>query len=270
MINLSLLFILLHSINTIYVWSLFNKLVNTITSMRNVGRFRSIYSLKMNRIKVEDVLKNPDWPNKWPYDQRDFSRQDESVDGNFYAQERLVYHIDDHAVAALTKYYKGNIEDGSNILDVCSSWVSHYPDDSKYNKVVGLGMNKYELERNKQLTEFTVKDLNQDPVLPYESNSFDVVTCVVSIDYLNKPLQVVSEMNRVLKPGGKVIISQSNRCFPTKAIQLWLETNDLQHIFIIGSYFHYAGNFKPAEAMDISPNPGRSDPMYIITAEKSR
>ena len=33
----------------------------------------------------------------------------------------------------------------------------------------------------------------------------------------------------------------SNRCFPTKAIQIWLQTNDLEHIFIVGSYFHYSG-----------------------------
>ncbi len=262
-------FLLLFLILFVGVQSLFNNLINTITGMPSIGRFRGLSSLTMaGKIKVEDVLKAPDWPPKWPYAPSDFVRQDESVDSNFYANERLVYHIDDYAVDALTKYYKKNIKDGSNVLDICSSWVSHYPSDSKYNKVAGLGMNKYELEQNKQLTEFTVKDLNQDPIFPYSDNTFDYVTCVVSIDYLNKPLQVVSEINRVLKPGGKAIISQSNRCFPTKAIKIWLETNDLQHIFIIGSYFHYAGKFKPAEAEDISPNPGRSDPMYIITAEK--
>ena len=49
---------------------------------------------------------------------------------------------------------------------------------------------------------------------------------------------------------------------------MWMQTNDLAHIYIIGSYFHYAGNFTPPQAEDISPNPGRSDPMYIISAKK--
>ena len=53
--------------------------------------------------------------------------------------------------------------------------------------------------------------------------------------------------------------------FPTKAFQIWLKTNDLEHIFITGSFFHYSGLFEfPASCEDISPNPGRSDPLYIV------
>ena len=55
-----------------------------------------------------------------------------------------------------------------------------------------------------------------DPKLPYEDNSFDVITNAVSVDYLAKPLEVFREMHRVLKPGGRAIMSFSNRCFPTK------------------------------------------------------
>lgn len=33
---------------------------------------------------------------------------------------------------------------------------------------------------------------------------------------LSKPIEVFQEMHRVLKPGGKAIMSFSNRCFPTK------------------------------------------------------
>ena len=39
--------------------------------------------------------------------------------------------------------------------------------------------------------------------------------------------KIFSEINRVLKPGGKVLISQSNRFFPTKVIRIWLQTDDL-------------------------------------------
>ncbi|CAM9889048.1 unnamed protein product, partial [Phaeothamnion confervicola] len=87
------------------------------------------------------------------------------------------------------------------------------------------------------------------------------------IDYLNKPVEVLKDVGRVLRPGGKVILSMSNRlCFPTKAIKIWLRTGDLDHIFIVGAFLHYSGAFKPAVAHDISPNPGRSDPMYIVEA----
>lgn len=77
-------------------------------------------------------------------------------------------------------------------------------------------MNEEELKRNTALTDYTVRDLNQDPTLPYKDNSFDVITNAVSVDYLTKPIQVFKEMHRVLKPGGRAIMSFSNRCFPTK------------------------------------------------------
>lgn len=161
-------------------------------------------------------------------------------------------------------------------------------------------MNEFELSKNPQLTEYVAKDLNVEAKLPYDDDSFDgaskllsfpnqlclhpltppsnllflcclvsVVTCVVSVDYLNKPRAVFEEINRVLKPGGEAVISCSNRCFPSKAIQLWLQTNDLEHVFIVGSFFHYAGGFEPPSAVDISPNPGRSDPLFIIRGKKA-
>ena len=46
----------------------------------------------------------------------------------------------------------------------------------------------------------------------------------------------------------------SNRCFPTKAVDIWLRTNDLEHVFVVGCYFHYAGGFKPPSAVEVSPN----------------
>ncbi len=222
----------------------------------------------MSRISVNDVLKNPQWPETWPFSPDDFKRQDQSNDSVFYYQPRFVYHIDDYAVEALTKYYSTKLKSDSDILDICSSWVSHYPKDLKFKSAVGLGMNENELSQNPQLTKYVVQDLNKNPIFPFEDDSFDYVTCVVSVDYLIRPLEVFSEIRRVLRPGGSAIISQSNRCFPTKAINIWLNTNELQHIYIIGAYFHYAGGFSPPESLDISLYPGRSDPMHIIQAMK--
>jgi hypothetical protein len=173
---------------------------------------------------IEAVLQNPKWPPQWPYSEEDFKRQDETNDALFYEQPRLVFHIDDFAVQALTKYYSQQLQPKQDVLDICSSWVSHFPVDFVGNRIVGLGMNEMELSRNDRLTDYVVKDLNQDPVLPFDDNSFDVVTCVVSVDYLNKPLQIFQEIGRVLRPGGECILSMSNRCFPTKAFQIWLQT----------------------------------------------
>jgi hypothetical protein len=46
--------------------------------------------------------------------------------------------------------------------------------------------------------------------------------------------------------------------------------SDIEHVFIAGSFFHYAGLFDPPISIDISPNPGRSDPLYIVKAAKKK
>lgn len=130
---------------------------------------------------------------------------------------RFVTHIDDNAIKALTNWYAQNLPRGNKdkgVLDLCSSWVSHLPSDYVDNctsRIAGLGMNEEELKNNKVLTEWNVKDLNKDPTLPYDNQSFDAVVCAVSIDYLVYPVAVCSEINRVLKPGGLAAFSFSNR-----------------------------------------------------------
>jgi len=154
------------------------------------------------KTSLDEKLFTQPWPADFPFPERAFARQDESDDNDFYASPRLVYHIDEGAVRALTSYYKESIKPGSAILDICSSWVSHYPEDfsATMPRIAGTGMNLLELKANSQLTEFEPKDLNVSPTLPYADESFDVVTCVVSVDYLNKPLPVFSEVSTATRP----------------------------------------------------------------------
>ncbi|XP_047334759.1 uncharacterized protein LOC124938377 [Impatiens glandulifera] len=242
-----------------------------ISMTTNFGR-KSFLASAAQKGEIDKVLKNFEWPDQFPFKDEDFQRFDESPDLSFYDAPRFVTHIDDAAIASLTRYYKEVLPPantpGIAILDMCSSWVSHYPSRYKQDRIVGMGMNEEELKRNPVLTEYVVQDLNVSPKLPFEDNSFDVITNVVSVDYLTKPLDIFKEMNRILKPGGLAVMSFSNRCFWTKAISIWTSTGDSDHILIVGSYFHYAGGFEPPQAVDISPNPGRSDPMYIVYSRK--
>lgn len=133
-----------------------------------------------------------------------------------------------------------------DVLDLCSSWISHLPsvdsDSSfQYGNVVGLGMNQEELDANPQLTDSITQNLNINPKLSsLQDESFDVVAMTVSIDYLIKPLEVVQEIQRVLKPNGSALISFGDRCFPTKAVAMWLQADPIDRITIVASYFHYA------------------------------
>ena len=49
------------------------------------------------------VLENPQWPDSLPFREEDFQRYDPGADKLFYDSPRFVKHIDDAAIAALTK-----------------------------------------------------------------------------------------------------------------------------------------------------------------------
>src|SRR5919199_934566 len=150
-----------------------------------------------------------------------FRRYDETPDEEFYKIPRLVTHIDELAIAAVTQLYREFFPAGGEILDLMSSWVSHLPEEIRYERVVGLGMNEVELKRNPRLNEYVVQDLNANPKLPFGEAEFDGVGICVSIDYLTNPVAVLREVGRVLRLGSPIIVTFSNRCFPTKAVAIW-------------------------------------------------
>jgi len=160
-------------------------------------------------------------------DPSDFSRVDPFNDAIFYSLPRLVYHMDEPAIVSITQYYRTDVPSNSSILDLGASWASHYPLDfpTTMKSIRGLGMNYIELKLNDQLTNgFVVYDLNKPrPRIPYDNETFDVITCVATIDYWVYPIQVLQECGRILQPGGKLMISFSNRVFFQKATKLWLD-----------------------------------------------
>jgi len=114
-----------------------------------------------------------------------------------------------------------------------------------------------------------VHDLNASPHLyMLEDETFDAVICSVSVDSLADPLAVLREIRRVLKPDGLAVFTWSNRMFPTKAINAWRRASEPARLWICGSYFHYAGGFTAPVGEDLSPYPGRADPLYAVSAQK--
>ena len=204
----------------------------------------------------------------WPYTESDMGRLDPTDDSYFYDAPRFVTHIDDRAIESLTSYYRDEIQalydaKGGNtkldMLDLCSSWVSHYPKElekTHYGQTVGIGMNEEELQANEQLFMYYRQNLNINPSLSqFADNSFDIITNVVSVDYLTKPKEIFEEMYRVLRPGGIALMSFSNRCFASKAIAMWLQADDIERLTIVASYYHYSAEWSSIEALDIKLPP---------------
>ena len=170
-----------------------------------------------------------------------FTKIDGEEDEHFYEEPRLVYHIDDKAVAALTNFYRAVLPGGGVLLDLMSSWVSHLPPEIEYSEIIGHGMNATELAANKRLARWFVQNLNRDASLPLADASVDAAMMCVSVQYLEEPVAVLREVARVLRPGAPVVISFSNRCFWTKAVAIWRALGDDGHAALVERYLRHAG-----------------------------
>ena len=197
-----------------------------------------------------------------------YTRDDESPDERFYDVPRKVVHIDDGAIAALGRLYAEVLPPRGRILDLMSSWRSHFPPGIGAVEVVGLGLNAEEMKDNPQLSRHVVHDVNRDPRLPFADATFDAVTCAVSIQYVTHPLLLLRDVHRVLRPGAPFVVSFSNRCFPTKAVAVWLDTTDEQHLALVQAYFDAAGGWVDVRAEDRSPG-GDANPLYAVWARRA-
>jgi SAM-dependent methyltransferase len=153
------------------------------------------------------------------------------------------------------------------LLDLMSSWVSHLPPEIDYAEVVGHGMNAAELAANPRLARRFVQNLNRDAVLPFADNTFDAAMICVSIQYLQQPIAALREIARVLRPGGPLVVSFSNRCFWTKAVAIWRALDDDGHARLVERYLRHAGferiqTHRLAEWVE-----DVSDPMTVVVGQ---
>jgi Methyltransferase domain len=170
-----------------------------------------------------------------------FAKLDAEPDELFYEPARLVTHIDDGAIAALTEFYRTLLPAGGVLLDLMSSWVSHLPADIAYAEVIGHGMNAEELAANPRLDRWFVQNLNRAAGLPLAAASLDAAMICVSIQYLEQPIAVLREVRRVLRPQAPIVIAFSNRCFWTKAVAIWRALDDAGHAGLVETYLRQSG-----------------------------
>ncbi len=198
-----------------------------------------------------------------------FERVDEADDSEFYSFPRLVVHIDDNAIAAVGRMFRDLIPLDSEVLDLMSSWRSHWPAGHPKRRMVGLGLNAPEMEDNPDLDHYVVHNVNKDPVLPFEDESFDAVVITVSAQYLTRPIETFQQINRILRPGGRFIVTFSNRMFPTKAVLIWRQSSDRGRAELVSSYMEAAGNFSDIRAGFVNPDDSPpADPLFAVTCRK--
>ncbi len=204
------------------------------------------------------------------------TKQDPGNDNDFYDAPRFVTHVDSGFIEQLTDLYQTKLQPNTRILDLMSSWVSHLP-EMEFAHVEGHGMNREELAKNSRLDNYFVQNLNQNLKLPLNNEDFDAVLITVSVQYLQYPEAIFAEIYRVLKPGGVVIVSFSNRMFAQKAIAIWRDNNEANRVELVKKYFQgIAGYSEPEVIIKQAPIPGflqllgmaGADPFYAVMATK--
>ena len=191
-----------------------------------------------------------------------FSRMAGEPDAGFYVMPRMVSHIDRTASAQIGKLYGRLLPKGGRVLDLMASWESHLPAEHGLGEIIGLGMNAEELDSNPLFSTHRVHDLNLNPTLPYADGEFDSVICSLSVEYLVKPFEVFAEVARVLRPGGRFIITFSNRWFPPKVVHMWENMHEFERPGLVMEYFLRDGLFSELETWSVRGLPRPSDDKY--------
>ena len=200
---------------------------------------------------------------------------DETNDLEFYSTPKFVYHLDANFRKNLTELYKVEMINNCSVLDLMSSWDSYLPKNISYKKIIGHGLNKEELERNKLLEKYWIQNFNTNQELPLENESFDYCLMVAAWQYLQYPEKIAEEVSRILNNNGKFIISFSNRAFWHKSPYIWTYSTEEERIDYVKRILISNGFSNPkiikkfVQQNSIFPF-FNNDPFYSIIAQKKK
>ena len=199
---------------------------------------------------------------------------DETNDEDFYSDPKFVYHLDANFRKYLSSLYNSEINDYSTVLDLMSSWDSYLPSEKKYKKVIGHGLNKDELERNKALNSYWIQNFNVIQDIPLENESVDFCLMVAAWQYLQYPEKLTKEILRILSEKGKFIISFSNRAFWHKAPNIWTSSTEEERLKYVRKVLITNGFNEPRiikkfnfQSFNLFPF-FKNDPFYCLIATK--
>eukprot|EP00545_Synedropsis_sp_CCMP1620_P013652 CAMPEP_0119010542 /NCGR_PEP_ID=MMETSP1176-20130426/5081_1 /TAXON_ID=265551 /ORGANISM="Synedropsis recta cf, Strain CCMP1620" /LENGTH=592 /DNA_ID=CAMNT_0006963217 /DNA_START=491 /DNA_END=2269 /DNA_ORIENTATION=+ len=209
--------------------------------------------------------------------------------------------LDADAASNLRNHYSFYLKDGMSVLEFGAASTSYLPDDLKLSRHVGIGASQASMDNNKELTDSYVVDLNKvetergvdsEELRKLGTEPFDVVIMANTIDFLTNPREVYKSAWAMLKPGGTMLVAFSNKDaynnkFESAQTKMWRDYNDDQHMWCVGSFFHFSAgdgwdnlrgfDLSPDDAKDVDDQGGpfaflqggKNNNMYVVMADKA-
>ena len=207
----------------------------------------------------------------------DREKIDISDDRIFYKEARYVYHLGPSFRKRLTRLYSYYLNKENILLDLMSSWVSHLPPNVIYKKIIGHGLNEYELKANNRLDKYWVQNFNTDQSIPIADSSIDACLIVAGWQYLQYPENISIELSRVLKKNSFLIVSFTNRAFWNKAPNIWTNSSEYERIQYVRDILLDNGwrvekiyNERTFEEKIFGIYKSEGDPFYSIVARNDK
>ncbi len=120
------------------------------------------------------------------------------MSGYSKAEGETIYYLHKICIEELSRYKNGKL------LEISPGGLRLWRKIKELNK---FDMHGCDIECNDDTIKYC--NLNADD-LPYNHALFDYVVCCEVIEHIHNPWKLIAEIKRILKPGGKLIISTPN------------------------------------------------------------
>jgi SAM-dependent methyltransferase len=222
-------------------------------------------------------------PRRFPADA--FSRPADTDDSAFDARRRTdgrlgTDRLDSDALATIREVVgQLVVEESPVLLELTAGGPSPIPETIRPARVVAVGPDEGPLAASPGLSERLVRDLNQDPELPFSDGTFDGAICTISVGDLTRPWQVFQEVGRTLKPGGLLLVVFSSRFSASKSVKIWRECGEEERVLLVADLFEEATAFNQPRVFvsrgkrrsgngPSAAQAARGDRVYAVYADK--
>lgn len=125
----------------------------------------------------------------------------------------------DNVIDWLSNFSEATLLDlGTGKGDLLKRVINSFPNEDKKWKLIGIDISSKMIEqaiKKNILAEFKVGDSEN---IPFEDSYFDIITCINSFHHYSLPEKSISEISRVLKPNGILILGEIWLPFPFKTL----------------------------------------------------